>query len=130
MTAACPENYQPNEEILEQSRRISRSSGREIKVVLDPKEAATNADIVYTDVWVSMGEEAEKDRRLRAFKDYQINSALLAMAKRDASVMHCLPAHRGLEITDEVIEGERSIVWRQGENKLYGAAAVLEWALK
>ena len=83
--------------------------------------------MLYTDVWVSMGEEAEKERRLRAFRGYQIDSNLLKVAKKDVSVMHCLPAHRGLEITDDVIEGPRSIVWSQGENKLYGAAAVLEW---
>ena len=130
VTAACPQNYQPSDEILEKSRQISESSGSKIGVVLDPVQAADDADILYTDVWVSMGEEAEKDRRLRAFKGYQINSRLLQVAKDDASVMHCLPADRGMEITDDVIEGERSIVWRQGENKLYGAAAVLDWALR
>jgi len=124
---ACPRTYHPNEAILEQAQAVAKTTGSTIEVTDDPTKAAYDADVVYTDVWVSMGEEAEKERRLRAFKGYQVNTALLEVAKPDVSVMHCLPAHRGLEITDDVIEGPRSIVWKQGENKLYGAAAVLEW---
>jgi len=86
--------------------------------------------VLYTDVWISMGDEASKEKRMQDFNGYQINSDLLKFAKKDASVMHCLPAHRGLEITDDVIEGKQSIVWQQGENKLYGAAALLEWLLR
>ncbi len=98
-----------------------------VKMVDDPKNAASGADVLYTDVWVSMGEEKERSRRLQAFSAFQINSELLDRAARDAVVMHCLPAQRGLEITDDVIEGDQSIVWQQGENKLYGAAATLDW---
>ncbi len=127
ISVGCPENYRPNEKILKRAVELGLSSGSEVHVLTDPAQAASGADVLYTDVWVSMGEEAEKERRLRAFRGYQIDSNLLKVAKKDVSVMHCLPAHRGLEITDEVIEGPRSIVWRQGENKLYGAAAVLEW---
>lgn len=127
ISVACPWNYHPNESILEKAQSIAKKSGSSIEVTDDPMKAARDADVVYTDVWVSMGEEAEKERRLRAFRGYQVNSKLLEAAKPDVSVMHCLPAHRGLEITDEVIEGPHSIVWRQGENKLYGAAAVLDW---
>lgn len=127
ISVACPRNYQPNEAILEEATKAAKSSGGTVEVTDDPLKAAHDADVIYTDVWVSMGEEAEKNRRLRAFKGYQVNSKLLSVAKADASVMHCLPAHRGLEITDDVIEGPQSIVWRQGENKLYGAAAVLDW---
>jgi ornithine carbamoyltransferase len=76
-----------------------------------------------------MGDEASKEKRMKDFNGYQINDDLLKVAKKDVSVMHCLPAHRGLEITDDVIEGKQSIVWQQGENKLYAAAAVLEWVL-
>ena len=81
--------------------------------------------MLYTDVWVSMGEEKERARRMRAFRGFQISSEILKLASKDAVVMHCLPAHRGLEITDDVIEGKQSVVWRQAENKLYGAAVAL-----
>jgi ornithine carbamoyltransferase len=129
VSVGCPENYRPNGEILKRAEELARSSGSVIEVVTDPAEAARSADVLYTDVWVSMGEEAEKERRISAFRDYQINSKLLQVAKSDVSVMHCLPAHRGMEITDDVIEGPHSIVWLQGENKLYGAAAVLDWLI-
>ena len=129
VSVGCPENYRPNGEILKRAEELARSSGSVIEVVTDPAEAARSADVLYTDVWVSMGEEAEKERRISAFRDYQINSNLLQVAKSDVSVMHCLPAHRGMEITDDVIEGPHSIVWLQGENKLYGAAAVLDWLI-
>jgi ornithine carbamoyltransferase len=129
MSVACPQGYEPPDAFLQKARALAGPTGSGIDVVRDPKEAVKGADVLYTDVWVSMGEEQEKDRRMRDFQGYQINSELLGAAKTDAVVMHCLPAHRGLEITDDVIEGERSIVWRQGENKLYGAAAVLDWLL-
>ena len=127
ISVGCPENYRPSEKILKQAIELSVSTGSDVKVLTDPADAASGADVLYTDVWVSMGEEGEKERRLRAFRGYQINAKILEAAKKDVSVMHCLPAHRGLEISEDVIEGPRSIVWRQGENKLYGAAAVLEW---
>lgn len=127
IAVACPRNYHPSESILEQAQTMSKKTDCIVEVVEDPAKAVRDADIVYTDVWVSMGEESEKDRRLRAFKGYQVNAKLLEGAEPDASVMHCLPAHRGLEITDDVLEGAQSIVWKQAENKLYGAAAVLEW---
>lgn len=127
IAVASPRNYHPNESILEQAQAISKKTGSTVEVVDEPTKAVRDADVVYTDVWVSMGEESEKERRMRAFKGYQVNAKLLEAAKPDASVMHCLPAHRGLEITDDVLEGPQSIAWKQGENKLYGAAAVLEW---
>lgn len=127
ISVACPRNYAPDASMLEKSREIAASRGTKVELTDDPAVAVAGADFVYTDVWVSMGEEAEKNRRLKAFKGYQVNSKLLELAKPDVSVMHCLPAHRGLEITDDVIEGPRSIVWTQGENKLYGAAAVLDF---
>ena len=99
-------------------------------MVEDPKEAAVDSDVLYTDVWVSMGEEKERSRRLRAFRGFQINSEMLKLASKDAVVMHCLPAHRGLEITDDVIEGKHSVVWRQAENKLYGAAVALDFVTR
>ncbi len=124
---ACPEGYEPNDAILERAKSLSRINGSEVEVVHDPIRGAAEADALYTDVWISMGQEAETERRMKSFQGYQINSALLRVAKKDVTVMHCLPAHRGLEITDEVLEGEHSVVWQQAENKLYGAAAVLEW---
>ena len=130
IAVACPAGYEPNATILNEAGKTSRTTGGNIEVSHDPSEAAEDADLLYTDVWVSMGEEASKEKRMKDFNGYQINDNLLKVAKKNASVMHCLPAHRGLEITDEVIEGKQSIVWQQGENKLYGAAAVLEWILR
>jgi ornithine carbamoyltransferase len=129
VTVACPHGYEPNASILAKARKLARSTHSRIRIVNDPREAAAGADVLYTDVWVSMGEESETKKRMAAFRGYQINGPLLAMAKDDAIVMHCLPAHRGLEITDDVIEGRQSAVWRQSENKLYGAAAVLDLAI-
>jgi ornithine carbamoyltransferase len=129
ISVACPDGYEPKSAILKDAEEIGKSTGAEVKIVRSTTEAAEGADVLYTDVWVSMGDESTKEKRMRDFEGYQINSDLLRVAKKDASVMHCLPAHRGLEITDDVIEGKQSIVWQQGENKLYGAAAILEWLL-
>jgi ornithine carbamoyltransferase len=127
VVAACPDGYAPNPDVLKRAEENAKVSGSSVRVVDDPKEAAVDSDVLYTDVWVSMGEEKEKARRMRAFRGFQINSELLKLASRDAVVMHCLPAHRGLEITDDVIEGKQSVVWRQAENKLYGAAVALDF---
>jgi ornithine carbamoyltransferase len=127
MVAACPQGYFPDPETLRRAEENARKSGSKVKVVDDPKEAAVDSDVLYTDVWVSMGEENEKSKRMAEFKGFQINSETLKLASKDAVVMHCLPAHRGLEITDDVIEGKQSVVWRQAENKLYGAAVALEF---
>jgi ornithine carbamoyltransferase len=129
ISVACPEGYEPTSSILRKAEETGKSTGATTKVVHSPTQAAESADVLYTDVWVSMGDESTKEKRMQDFRGYQINADLLQVAKKDASVMHCLPAHRGLEITDDVIEGKQSIVWQQGENKLYGAAAVLEWLL-
>jgi ornithine carbamoyltransferase len=130
VAVACPVGYEPNATVLREAEKMSRTSGGNVDVSHDPLEAAKDADLLYTDVWVSMGDESSKEKRMKDFNGYQINSDLLRVAKKDASVMHCLPAHRGLEITDDVIEGRQSIVWQQGENKLYGAAALLEWLMR
>lgn len=127
ISVACPGGYEPNKTIQKQAEDKCKSTGGSVEILRTPSDAARGADVLYTDVWVSMGDEASKEKRMRDFAGYQINSELLKVAKRDASVMHCLPAHRGLEVTDDVIEGKQSIVWQQGENKLYGAAAILEW---
>jgi len=129
MNAACPAGYHPSSDFLENARRIAEGTGSRLKVFEDPNDAAGGADILYTDVWVSMGEEEEKEEKLKAFQGYQINAELLKLADSDASVMHCLPAHRGMEITDDVMEGPQSIVWQQGENKMHGAAGIMDFIL-
>ncbi|NJD51303.1 MAG: ornithine carbamoyltransferase [Candidatus Methanoperedens sp.] len=121
MTVACPEGYEPNTEILAKAREL----GGIINVINDPMKAAKNADILSTDVWVSMGDEEEQDQRLHDFKPYQINSKLLEQAKHDVMVLHCLPAHRGEEITAEVVDGPNSAVFDQAENRLHVQKALL-----
>jgi ornithine carbamoyltransferase len=130
VTIACPEGYEPDSKVYGLSRSVAKKSGADVEVVRDPKKAVESADVVYTDVWVSMGDEAEKEKRMRAFRGYQVNAALMKAAPKDAVVMHCLPAHRGLEITDDVLEGKQSVAWQEGENKLYGAAATLEFVCR
>ncbi|MGD0424855.1 MAG: ornithine carbamoyltransferase [Candidatus Bathyarchaeia archaeon] len=130
MNVACPEGYEPDAAILAKAQSLAKENAAKLIITRKPIEAVKGADVLYTDVWVSMGEDAEREKRMKAFQGYQISSTLLKAANRDAVVMHCLPAHRGLEITDDVIEGEQSIVWQQGANKLYGAAGVLEFCLK
>ncbi|MFA7198163.1 MAG: ornithine carbamoyltransferase [Methanoculleus sp.] len=121
ITVASPPGYQPKDEVIDRAR----AAGGRINVVTDPEEAVRDADVLYTDIWVSMGDEQERAERLRTLKDYTIDSRLLRHAPSDALVMHCLPAHRGEEITDEVIEGPQSIVWDQAENRLHAQKALL-----
>jgi ornithine carbamoyltransferase len=125
MRVSCPKGYDPDAEVLRRAKKLAKESDAKISILREPKEAAQGADILYTDVWVSMGQEKEREKRMRIFPGYQINTDLLKVAAADAVVMHCLPAHRGFEITDEVLEGPLSIVWRQAENKLHGAAGIL-----
>lgn len=120
---ACPEGHEPNPEVIERAKAVSKA---DIIILRDPKEAAGKADVIYTDVWVSMGQEAEAENRKTRFRPYQINSSLLSCARADVTVMHCLPAHRGQEITDEVIDGPHSVVFDQAENRLHTQKALLE----
>jgi ornithine carbamoyltransferase len=120
---ACPPGYEPSAEIV----ASARSAGGSIIVTSRPEEAVGNADVVYTDVWTSMGQEAEAAERRKVFQPYQLNAAVLGNAKRDAVVMHCLPAHRGEEVTGEVIDGPQSIVFDQAENRLHVQKGVLVW---
>lgn len=129
ISAACPKGYEPPPEVVKQAQKNAAKSGAKIEILNDPKKAVTNANVVYSDVWVSMGQEKEAQKRLRAFKKYQINAKLLKLAKGDAIVMHCLPAHRGQEITAEVIDGPRSVVWDQAENRLHVQKAILYTAI-
>ena len=124
-TIACPEGYEPNERILNLAREIASATGALITVMRDPKEAVRTADAIYTDVWASMGQEHEAEQRKQVFMPYQVNADLLKAAKSGAIVMHCLPAHRGEEITDEVMDGAQSVVFDQAENRLHAQKAVL-----
>lgn len=119
---AAPKGYQADPAIVQRARAAGVSS---IEIVADPQEAVRNADVVYTDVWTSMGQEAEAERRRKAFTGYQVSEALMRAAPADCLVMHCLPAHRGEEITDAVIDGPRSVVFDQAENRLHVQKAVL-----
>ncbi len=121
ITVACPEGYEPNYDIVSKAKEL----GAVVNIIRDPMKAAKNADILSTDVWVSMGDEEEYDQRLCDFKPYQINSKLLEQAKHDVMVLHCLPAHRGEEITADVVDGPNSAVFDQAENRLHVQKALL-----
>ncbi|RMF60862.1 MAG: ornithine carbamoyltransferase [Calditrichaeota bacterium] len=122
LSLGVPEGYEPDAEILQYARDAGVS---DIQVHHDPVEAVKDADVVYTDVWASMGQEAEAEKRKAVFRPFQVDSRLLAYAKEDCSVMHCLPAHRGEEITSEVIDGPHSIVFDEAENRLHVQKAIM-----
>ena len=121
MTVGCPPGYEPDPRVLETVRKL----GGQVTVTADAREAATDADVIYTDVWTSMGQESERERRLEAFQRYQVNEAVMRFARPRALVMHCLPAHRGEEITDAVLDGDTSIVLDQAENRLHAQKAII-----
>jgi len=122
---AAPKGYQPEKKMLERMKSHCAKSGAKIIIGTSVEEAAKMSDVLYTDVWVSMGQEKEKAKRKKTFKKFQINDKLLKLAKKDCLVMHCLPAHRGEEITDSVMESKNSVVFLQAENRLYAAKAIL-----
>ena len=124
---ACPEGYEPDPVAIEQARDLGPGS---VTITRSVADAARGADVLYTDVWTSMGQETESERRRRDFQGYQLNAGALALASPKAVVMHCLPAHRGEEITEEVFEGPQSIVFDQAENRLHVQKAILVWLLR
>lgn len=124
-TCACPPKYQPKAELVEEAKKLALATGSKIEIVSDPVAAVSGADVLYTDVWVSMGDEKEKEQREKDFQPYQINSQLLAAAKPDAMVLHCLPAVRGQEITDEVMDGPQSFVFDEAENRMHTHKAIM-----
>ncbi len=126
LALACPKGYEPDKEILSGAQAESIAP---ITLTTDPKEAVEGADVINADVWASMGQEQEASKRREIFAPFQINEALLAKAKKDAIVLHCLPAHREEEISEEVLEGPHSVVWDQAENKMHLHKAVLKWAM-
>ena len=129
LAVATPSGYRPQPEYVRAAEVMARRSNSSVALTTDPKEAVRDADAVYTDVWVSMGEEAETAAREAAFRDFQVNDALLALAKPTAFVLHDLPAHRGQEITDSVLDGPQSAAWDQAENRLHAQKAILEYLL-
>jgi ornithine carbamoyltransferase len=123
MAVGCPEGYEPI--MLKKSRELAKRYRTSVEVFKDPMKAVENADIIYTDVWVSMGMEKEREEREKLFLPYQVNSALVKNAKDDFIFLHCLPAHRGLEVASEVIDGEHSVVFDEAENRLHAQKAIL-----
>ncbi len=123
---ATPKGYEPDASILERARKDGRGK---IEVFNNPVEAVKDAHVVNTDVWASMGQESEKEERKQAFKDFQVNHELLSHANKEVIVLHCLPAHRGEEITDDVIEAFSDVIFEQAENRMYAQMALLEWLL-
>lgn len=123
----CPSHFPPRDEYVEAAKK----TGATIEVIHDPKKAVENADVIYTDVWVSMGMEAEAEERMKQFMPYQVNNELLKHAKPDCIILHCLPAHRGVEITDEVLDGKNAeSVWDQAENRMWAQEALILKLLK
>ena len=122
LNVACPEGFEPAEHL------VNENADR-VNVMRDPKEAVKNADLVVTDVWASMGQEDEQDDRLAKFQDYQVSPALLDLANDDVVFMHCLPAHRGEEVSEDLLDDKRSVVWDEAENRLHAQKALLEFLL-
>ncbi len=122
---ASPQGYMPNQEVIDNAKEDFKKSGADLIITEDPVEAIKNADIVYTDTWVSMGQEDEKAERIKIFMPYQINKELFKNAKSDALFMHCLPAYRGYEVTEDVIDGANSVIFDEAENRLHAQKAVM-----
>jgi len=125
MVVATPQDYRPRPDVEAIARRSAAEHGGSITLVTDPRAAVADADAIYTDVWVSMGEEAEQARRLRELAPYQINAEIMALARPHAVFLHCLPAHRGQEVVTEVIDGPASVVWQQAANRMPTEQAVV-----
>jgi ornithine carbamoyltransferase len=126
---ATPPGFEPIPQVVQRAKEIARSTGGSVEVLNDPLAACEDADVLYTDVWASMGQESEADERALIFPAYQLDQRKVQLAKDDVTVLHCLPAHRGQEITDEVIDGPHSAVWDQAENRMHTQKALLVWLL-
>ncbi|MGC8894166.1 MAG: ornithine carbamoyltransferase [candidate division WOR-3 bacterium] len=127
VAVATPRGYEPNPSVLKRAEKEARASGARLIVTNDPTEAVRDADFIYTDVWASMGQEAEAEERKKVFAAYQVNEALMAKAPKGAMFMHCLPAHRGEEVTDGVIDAPYSLVYDQAENRLHAQKALMKF---
>jgi ornithine carbamoyltransferase len=130
VTVACPKGYEPSPVALQHATEDARSTGARIEIEHDPTEAVRDADVVYTDVWASMGQESETEARRSIFHPYQVNKQLMAKAKSGAIFMHCLPAHRGDEVTDDVIDSASSVVFQEAENRIHAQKAVMYQLMK
>lgn len=130
VTIACPAGYEPNTRAIEDATEDAKTTGAKITVVNDPLEGVKNADIVYTDVWASMGQETEADARKKIFQPFQVNRVLMSKAKPNALFMHCLPAHRGDEVTSDVIDSPQSVVFDEAENRLHVQKAIMHELMK
>ncbi|MDQ3703559.1 MAG: ornithine carbamoyltransferase [Chloroflexota bacterium] len=127
---ATPPDYEPREDVVTRARHGGKKTGAKIEVYHDPRAAADGADVIYTDSWISMGQEEERADRMRVFPPYQVNADLVGLGRSEVMVMHCLPAHRGEEITDEVMDGRHSAVFDQAENRLHAQKALLTLIMK
>jgi ornithine carbamoyltransferase len=125
ITLACPKGYEPNPEVVSKAKEEGKRNGCKAEVTNDPNKAVREADIIYTDVWASMGKEGEYEKRGKIFRPYQVNGNLIKEAKKDFIFMHCLPAHRGEEVTDEVADSKNSVIFDQAENRLHTQKALL-----
>ncbi len=128
--AATPPGYEPDAEAVKQTRQVAIQQGGSVELTENPREAAAGAQVLYTDVWTSMGQEAERERRLRDLEAYRVTAELVSLLAPDGVVMHCLPAHHGEEITEDVLYGPRSIVWEEAENRLHAQKALLALVLR
>jgi ornithine carbamoyltransferase len=129
IAVASPDGYKPDEEVVRLAREDAAATGAKIEIITNQVEAVTGADVVVTDVWASMGQEVERDRRIKVFAPYQVNMELVKHAKPDYVFLHCLPAHRGEEVVDEVIDGPNSAAWDEAENRLHVQKAILAMLL-
>lgn len=130
VTVAAPKTHQPNPQIVADAEAIAAEFGTTVTVTDDPIVAADGADVIVTDTWVSMGAEAEKAERISLFRDYQVTSEIMSAANADAIFMHCLPAYRGFEVAEEVIDGPQSVIWDEAENRLHAQKALMVWLLE
>ena len=130
VTISTPRGFEPNVIVWKNAVEDAQSKGAKIEIIHDPIEAVKDADVVYTDVWASMGQESEAEKRKQIFRPYQVNSQLMSYAKSDAIFMHCLPAHRGDEVTDEVIDSPQSVVFDEAENRLHVQKAIMYKLMK
>ena len=124
---ATPKGYEPKEEIVQDALAFAKESGAKIELLHDPKEAVKDADVVTTDTWISMGQEDEKEKRINDFKGFEVDSALMALAKKDAIFLHCLPAYRGYEVSEEVFEAHAKEIFDEAENRLHAQKGIMVW---
>jgi ornithine carbamoyltransferase len=125
ITLGCPKGYEPDAKVIAQVKEEAKRTGCAVKVTQDPKEAVKGADVIYTDVWASMGKEKEREERIKILKPYQVNPQLVKGAKVDYIFMHCLPAHRGEEVVDEIADSKNSVIFDQAENRMHTQKAVM-----